>query len=363
MLKIEQIDPQSLMQVYRFVILPYHLFANCPQWVPPLFTSALQLFDRETHPLYEYSQVDFFLAVRDGQDVGRIAVYAPAYEGVTEANFYLFDTVDDLEIATALFEQAFEWARQRGLKKIIGPKGFTLLDGNGILIEGFDYPPLIETMTYNYEYYIPLIEANGFEKEGDHSSYTTSTQGEMPPRLHQMADWIVEKESLHIKRFSTLEALLPWGPHFLETFKKAFNYPLMVTRQDAFMMDYLKNRTNPRLMKAIMHEEEMVGVMLVFPNISAALQHTKGHMNQAQLRQAIEESKRMIILGLGILPEFQLQGVNAVFFSEIEKTIREADIQQLDMLWLFEGTHRMINDLHGLGLQSTHTHRLYMRDL
>lgn len=363
MLTIEQVNSQSLMQVFRFVEFPYHLFATCPQWVPPLFTNALQVFDRETHPLYEHSQADFFLAVRDGRDVGRIAVYAPAYEGVTEANFYLFDSINDIEVATALFERAFEWARQRGMKKIIGPKGFTLLDGNGILIKGFEHPPLIESMTYNYAYYISLIEANGFEKEGDHSSYTTPTKGERPPRLHRMADWVVQKEGLHIKRFSSMEELLPWGPRFLEAFKKAFNYPLMITRQDAFMMDYLKTRTNPRLMKVIMHGEEMVGVLLLFPNISAALQRTRGHMNIDQLRQAIQETKRMTILGLGIIPKFQLQGVNVVFFSEIDKTIRQAGIQQLDLLWVFEGTHRMKNDLKVMGLQPTHTHRLYMRDL
>ena len=221
MLTIERVDPESQAQTLRFVEFPYRLFATCPQWVPPLFTSALQLFDRETHPLYEHSHAAFFLAVRYGFDVGRIAVYALAYEGVTEANFSLFDCINDIEVATALFERAFEWARQRGMKKIIGPRGFTLLDGNGILIKGFEYPPLIESMTYNYPYYISLIEANGFEKEGDHSSYTTSTVGHPPPWLHQIADRIVQKEGLHIKRFASMEELLPWGPRFLETFKKA----------------------------------------------------------------------------------------------------------------------------------------------
>ncbi len=186
MLTIERVDPESQTQTLRFVELPYRLFATCPQWVPPLFTSALQLFDRETHPLYEHSHADFFLAVRHGFDVGRIAVYALAYEGVTEANFYLFDCINDIEVATALFERAFEWARQRGMKKIIGPKGFTRLHGNGILIKGFDSPPLFEMMAYNYEYYISLIEANGFEKESDQSSYTTSTDHQAPARLHQL---------------------------------------------------------------------------------------------------------------------------------------------------------------------------------
>jgi GNAT superfamily N-acetyltransferase len=371
MLTIEQVDPQSQTQVHRFVELPYRLFATFPQWVPPLFANVLQIFDRETHPLYEHSEADFFMAVRDGRDVGRIAVYAPRDEGASEAKFYLFDSVNDIEVATALFERAFEWARQRGLKKIIGPKGFTMLDGSGILIKGFDYAPIIETMTYNYDYYIPLIEAMGFEKEADQNSYTTSTDRQAPAWLHQIAARVRQKEGLHIKSFSTMPELLDWTPRFLETFKKAFNYPLIISRQDAFVMDYFKTRSNPRLMKAIMYGDEangtlpseVVGVFLAIPNISAALQRTRGQINIDQLRQEIKETKRMTILALGFLPEFQLQGINAVLFSEIEKTVREAGIQQLDILWVSEATPRMKNDLQAMGMQPTHTHRLYIRDL
>ena len=363
MLTIEQVDTQSQTQVHRFVELPYRLFATCPQWVPPLFVNALLVLDREKHPLYEHSEADFFIAVRDGCDVGRIAVYALRYEGTTEAKFSLFDSVNDIEVATALFERAFEWARQRGMKKIIGPKGFTMINGSGILIKGFEEPSIIETMPYNYDYYIPLIEAMGFEKQIDQDSYTISRDHQAPPWLHKMADWVRQKEGLHIKSFSTMPELLQWGPRLLETLKKALNYPLIISREDAFVIDYFKNRGHPRLMKAVMYGEEVVGVSFAIPNISAALQRTRGQINIDQMRQEMKETKRMTILAFGFVPEFQLQGISVVLFAEIDKIFREAGFQKLDILWVTETTVRMKNDLKAMGLQPTQTHRHYSRDL
>ncbi len=363
MLTIEQVDTQSQTQVHRFVELPYRLFATCPQWVPPLFARALRELDRETHPLYEHYNADFFIAVRDGRDVGRIAVYGLRYEGTTEAKFSLFDCENDIEVATALFERAFEWARQRGMKSIIGPKGFTMINGSGILIKGVEEPPIIETMPYNYEYYIPLIEAMGFQKLVDQDSYTISTDHPTPSWLHDMADWVRQKEGLHIKSFSTMPELLQSGPRFLETLKKALNYPLIISREDAFVMDYVEARADPRLIKAVMYGEEVAGVYFAIPNISAALQRTRGHINRDQIRQEMKETNRMTIFALGFQPEFQSQGISVVLFSEIDKIFRGAGFQHLDILWVTETTVRMKNDLKALGLQASHIHRAYTRDL
>ena len=363
MLTIEQVDTQSQAQVRRFVELPYRLFAPCSQWVPPVFTSALRVLDRENHPLYEHHEADFFLAVRDGRDVGRIAVYGLRYEGTTEAKFYLFDCENDIEAATALFERAFEWARQRGMKTIMGPKGFTLINGSGILIEGVEYAPLIEAMPYNDEYYIPLIEAMGFEKLVDQDSYSISRDHPAPSWLHDMADWVRQKEGLHIKSFSSMPELLQWVPRLLETLKKALNYPLIISREDAFIIEFVEARTDHRLIRAVMYGEEVAGVYFAIPNISAALQRTRGHINRDQIEQEMNATKRMTIFALGFLPEFQKQGISVVLFAEIDKIFRAGRFQNLDILWVTETTVSMKNDLKALGLQATHIHRVYSCDL
>ena len=161
MLKVDKIDTQSRAQVRRFIQIQFDLYANHPQWVPPLFMDAEMQLNREKHPYYEHSDADFFIAVRDGRDVGRIAAlenrHFNEYHGTREAEFYLFDCIDDLEVAGALFERVFEWARARGLKYVVGPKGFSSFDGYGLQVEGFEHRQM---MTHD-ELQLRLLPAPG----------------------------------------------------------------------------------------------------------------------------------------------------------------------------------------------------------
>src|SRR5690349_9862907 len=117
MLTIEKVDTENKKQVKRFVELPYRIYADCPQWVPPLNIDAYNQLNRKKHPFHEHSRVDFYLAVRDGRDVGRIAAIENKpfnqYHNTKKADFYLFECENDMEAATALFATAFEWARAR----------------------------------------------------------------------------------------------------------------------------------------------------------------------------------------------------------------------------------------------------------
>ncbi|NTW13066.1 MAG: hypothetical protein HGA30_07120, partial [Anaerolineales bacterium] len=119
MLAIEKIDTANRKQVRRFVELPHKLYKDCPQWVPLINVDAYTYLNRKKHPFHEHSDVDFFLAMRDGRDVGRIAAVENKpfnqYHKTKKANFYFFDCEDDLEAATALFETVSDWARARGL--------------------------------------------------------------------------------------------------------------------------------------------------------------------------------------------------------------------------------------------------------
>ena len=119
MLTIEKIDTDNKAQVKRFVKLPFQLYQDCPQWVPLLDIDAFAYLNRKKHPFHEHSDVDFFLAVRDGKDIGRIATIENKpfnqYHHTKKANFYFFDSENDQEVTAVLFETAFEWARKRGL--------------------------------------------------------------------------------------------------------------------------------------------------------------------------------------------------------------------------------------------------------
>ena len=162
MIQIKRVDTESRFQVRRFVDLPYRLYAGHPQWVPPLRRDVAGTMNRGRHPFYERADAEFFVALRDGRVTGRIAALENrpfnSYHGTREADFYFFDCENDPESAAALFERVFEWARERKLERLVGPKGFSPLDGYGILVEGFEHRQLMMMMNYNHPYYVPLLE-------------------------------------------------------------------------------------------------------------------------------------------------------------------------------------------------------------
>jgi len=142
MLTIQPVDTANKPQVKQFVEFPFKLYKDCPQWVPPLFTDSYLQLNRKKHPFFEHSDADFFLAFRDGKLVGRIAAMENKpfnkCHNTKDAEFYFFDSINDQEVANALFASVFDWAKKRGLNRVVGPKGMSAFDGYGIQIEGFD---------------------------------------------------------------------------------------------------------------------------------------------------------------------------------------------------------------------------------
>ena len=168
MVTIEKIDTKDRKKVNEFVQFQYDLYKGTPQFCPPFVNDIKLMLNRKKHPFFEHSLADFFLA-RDekGKVVGRIAAMENKpfneYHKVKKCQFYLFDVVDDQEVADKLFEAVFNWAHEHGLNEVVGPKGFSAFDGYGILIEGFEHHQMMTMMNYNFPYYQKLVESLGFE--------------------------------------------------------------------------------------------------------------------------------------------------------------------------------------------------------
>ncbi len=157
MLKVSHIDLGDKRRVRRFVDLPYRLYAGHAQWVPPVRADVEMMLNRTKHPYYEHSAADFFVAESDGEVVGRIAALENrsfnTCHDTNKANFYLFEVIEELAVAEALVERVVTWAKQRGLGQLVGPKGFGVLDGYGILVDGYEHRQMMTMMNYNYPYY------------------------------------------------------------------------------------------------------------------------------------------------------------------------------------------------------------------
>jgi hypothetical protein len=375
MLTVVKIDTRSKPQVRRFVNLSFGLYENHPQWVPPLLGDVRLMLNRDKHPFYEHSQAEFFIAVRDGRDVGRIAALENQryneYHGKRQAQFYLFDCADDGEAATALFERVFEWARARGLAQVVGPKGFSALDGYGLLVEGFEHRQMMTMTNYNYPYYLSLVAAAGFEKEVDFvSCYLNADAFRLPERIHSIAERIQRRGTLTVQRFTSKRELKKWAGRIGQTYNDAFTrnweyYPL-TGREIAFLVDNLTLVADPRLIKIITHKDKAVGFLFGFPDVSAALQKAKGHLFPLGIVHLLREMRRtrwIALNGAGILPEFQGRGGNALLYSEMEKSVREFNFQHADLTQIAETAVQMRRDLENIGGQPYKNHRVYRRDL
>jgi GNAT superfamily N-acetyltransferase len=375
MIIVEKVNTQSRSQVRRFVDLPFRLYAGHPQWVPPLRSEVAAALDRRRHPFYERSDADFFIAVRDGRDVGRIAALENrpfnAYHGIREADFYFFDCENDPEVASALFEHVFEWARARNLDRAVGPKGFSALDGYGVLVEGFEHRQLMMMMNYNYPYYPSLIEALGFQKEVDFiSRYMHKENFQLPERMRRIAERVRERGKLQVKRFHSKRELIEWAPRIGEAYNKAFvrnweYYPLS-PRQVDFVVKNVLTIADHRLIKVITHGEDVVGFLFAFPDLSAALQRIRGRISPVGIIRLLLEMRRtkwVALNGAGVLPEYHGNGGNALLYSEIEKTVNEFRFEHADLTQVAETALQMQRDLEQLGARIYKRHRVYARHL
>jgi hypothetical protein len=374
MLSIEKVDTHDKSQARRFVQFYYDLYKDCPQFVPPLYGDAYLPLNRKKHPFFGHSDADFFVAVRDGKVVGRIcaAENRPFNEWhkTKKAHFYAFDTVDDLEVARALFDTASEWARGRGLDTMIGPKGLSAFDGYGIQIEGFEYRQMMTMMNYNYEYYPRLVEALGFEKEVDFvSCYLPANSFKVPDRVERIAAWALRRGKLQVKNFKSKGELLKWAPRIGEAYNKAFvnnweYYPLS-PGDIQYAVDNVFLVADHRLIKLITHGDEIVGFLFAFPDVSAAMQRARGHLFPFGLIDLLLEMKRTRTVsgnGTGILPEFQGMGGNALMYHEMGQTVLgNHRFEHVEMTQVAETTRQMRADLKNLNGIEYKNHRVYRK--
>ena len=376
MLTIEKVDTENKKQVRRFVELSQRIYAGCPQWVQPLNVDAYNQLNRKKHPFHEHSDVDFFMAVRDGRDVGRIAAIENKpfnkYHNEKTADFYLFECENDMEAATALFKSVFEWAKKRGLDTVIGPKGMGPLDGYGTLIFGHEHRQTMTMLNYNHSYYQSLVEAQGFIKEVDFvSCYLPADKFQLPERVKRISERVMARGKLEVKRFKNKKELLQWADRIGTAYNNAFvnnweYYPLSQKEID-FVVENIMTIADHRLIKIITHGEDVVGFLFAFYDVSSAMQRAKGKLFPFGLIDILLDMRRtktVAVNGMGILPEFQGHGGNALLYYAMGNTLLEfGQFAHVEMTQVAETTEQMRADLKNLNGVEYKNNRVYRKKL
>ena len=375
MLTIEKIDSTSKSQRNRFVMLPFQFYKDTPQWVPPIRMAADTMVNKDKHPFYEHSDGDFFIAVRDGEDVGRIGVMENRlfnqYHSVKIAQFYLFECEQNIETAQSLFERAFQWAQARELDTMVGPKGLGPVDGYGMLEAGFEHRAIMTMTSYNHPYLPEMMGEMGFDKENDFiSCYLSPEKFKLPERVHRIAERVKQRGALRVQRFTSKRELRAWAPKIAQTYQKAFinnweYYPMTENELD-FVIDDILTIAIPKLIKIIAHGDEVVGFVFPFPDLSAAIQRSKGRLFPIGIFDLLLEMRRtdwVALNGAGILPEFQGRGGNALLYAELENTMSEFNFQHATLVQVAETAVEMRSDLENLGSKPYINHRVYSKKI
>ena len=373
-MKIIEINIKDRRNQKAFINFPFELYKDNPHWVPPLRIDMRKIF-KPVYPFYQYGEAIFMLAVSDqGKVLGRLAVannhrYNNFHRSKT-AFFYYFETVDDLNVAKALFSHGFEWAKSQGLNRILGPKGLTVLDGFGMLIKGFEYQPAFG-QPYNPPYYPELIEALGFSKVTDAFSGFIDKNTEVNEKISKAARVVKEKMGFKIPLLKTKSDL----KKVIKDFQRLYNESLAapagnppITDEDMDnMVSQLLWIADPQLIKLIYKDGIAVGWLLVYPDVGAALQRIKGRLFPFGWLQILLESKRthwVNMNGLGVIEAYQRLGGTALLYDAFHKSVLESgQYNYAEMLQIREENINSLLEVTNVGSNFHKTHRLYAREL
>jgi hypothetical protein len=375
MIEIIKVDTKALRK--EFVEFQYELYRDCKQFVPPFKTDIYAMMNEKKHPFYDHSISEFFLAKRDGKVVGKLSMLINRpfneYHGTKDSEFYLFDCIDDQEVANALFDLATRWTLEHGMNRIVGPKGYGPLDGYGIQVEGFEHRQMMNMMNYNYPYYHQLVENYGFVKEVDFvSSYVRLEEFVLPEKIKKAMEIARNRGSLTILSFENKKEIYKWKASLRDAYNKSFvhnweYYPL-TDRELTYVVDNAMAFVLPKMVKFIVNKEnEVVGFVLPFPDASAAMQKIKGKLGPVEILRLLRELKRTEWLdfnGIGILPEYQGMGGNALLMGALESAARENPrFVHAELTQVAETATQMRKDLSNLGVRFYKNHRVYKKNL
>ena len=321
-----------------FVKFPFTLYKGSPYWVPPLISEELASFDKEKNPVFLDAEARFFLAYRNDKIVGRVAAIINWIEvkqqQLPKMRFGWFDFEDDPEVSKALLAKVAEIGKEKGLKFMEGPVGFSNLDKVGVLVEGFEHIGTMITW-YNHAYYKDHYEKLGFVKEKEYLENKFPAANADPKLFAKVQLLIKKRYGLREMNFTKTSQIMPWADRMFDLFNKTYSslssfVPITEVQKAYFKEKYI-SFINPEYIKFIVDKDnELVAFAIVMPSFSRALQKAKGKLfpfGFYHMLQAKKHSKDVTFYLIGILPEYQNKGVTSIIFNEFYHTFKAKKIE------------------------------------
>jgi hypothetical protein len=323
-------EVSSQKELKEFVKFNISLYKDNPFHVPGLIDEEMVTLDKTKNPAFEVCDAIYFLAYRDEKIVGRIAgiVNHKSNEVWNQKNarFGFVDFIDDAEVVDALFNAVEGWAKEKGLSALHGPLGFTDLDHEGMLVEGFDRLGTMSTI-YNFPYYPEHLERMGFQKDHDWHEFIIHIPEQIPEKFARVAEIVRKKNNLKVIKFNKRKDIWPYAGQIFETLNAAYAplygfAPLTKKQIDYYVKMYIP-MLRLDMITLIAREDDncIVGFGITMPSLSRALQKAKGKFfpfGFIPLLKALKGKCEAADLYLmGVLPEYQNKGVNSLLFTDL----------------------------------------------
>jgi hypothetical protein len=338
-MSIEIRPVESDKDLKAFVRFPYSIYKGDPCWVPPLDIDDLTTLRKDKNPAFEYCEAAYWMAYKDGAAAGRIAgiVNNRVIEkwGKKYARFGWIDFIEDFEVASALLKAAEDWAKSKGLEGIQGPLGFTDLDKEGMLIEGFDQLGTYAT-GYNRPYYPQYLERLGYAKDIDWIEFRVKTPDAIPEKVQRVQELISKRTGVRLYEWKSKKDLVAKFGHQIfelidEAYKDLYGTCPLTERQMQFYIKTYLGFVDPRFTKVIVDaEERLVGFGVAMPSLSVAAQKAGGRLlpfGALHFLLALRHPEVIDMYLVAISPEYQERGALAIIMNALNKSAIEAGVK------------------------------------
>ena len=327
-IEIRKIDTKCGLK--KFVKWGIDLYKDNDCFVPPLVMDDVNTLDPKNNPAFDFCESIYFMAYDDGKPVGRIAGIinnvVNEKTGKKTLRFGWVDFIDDPRVSEALFRAVEVWGRSKGMEEIVGPLGFSDMDPEGMLVEGFDQEGTMATI-YNYPYYPKHLEAMGFEKEADWVEFRMTVPDGIPERYQRISDIIKRKYELSTPKYTSAKKLVKdYGQEIFqlinEAYSELYGYSPLTPRQiNRYISMYIPVLRLDNISLIVDKDKKLIGVGIAMPSMSKALIKCRGRMfpfGWIHLLKALRGQNDVVdLLLVAVKPEYQSKGVNSLLFTDL----------------------------------------------
>ena len=334
------IKVETKAQLRQFIRFPYKLYADCENWVPALEGDEFDTFNPAKNGAYEYCEAECYLAEKNGEIAGRVAAIinhnANRQWGEEIVRFGWLDFIEDQEVLDALMAAVMAYGKARGCVKAKGPWGFTDMDKEGLLVDGYEHLSPF-TCLYNYPYYDSMLKAAGFVKDVDWTQKVVEVSPELP-NMFKFADLVEKRYGLHVARsHSTRELCRKYGmPIFHmynETFAPLFQFSPLTDKQiENYLQTYVPILDKDFVAVCLDADDKPVGFAFCVPTLSKAVKKSGGRLfpfGFMRILHALRHNDTLEALMIGVLPEYQDKGASVLLFKYIHENCIKRGITKM----------------------------------